>query len=89
MRSSSPAGELLRDEEVETSFDIEDRQADTKVKTAIAWLERTGFLERNENHTRVFQGKLLVGNLAEATKSSPNSTSRPHSAATGSPSCRR
>ena len=62
------SGELLRDEEVETSFDLEDRQAETKVKTAIAWLERTQFLERNENHTRVFQGKLLVKNLAEATK---------------------
>ena len=62
------SGELLRDEEVETSFDLEDRQADTKVKTAIAWLERTQFLERNENHTRVFQGKLLVKNLEEATK---------------------
>ncbi len=62
------SGELLRDEEVETSFDLEDRQADTKVKTAIAWLERTQFLERNENHTRVFQGKLLVKNLDEATK---------------------
>ncbi len=60
------AGELLRDEEVETSFDLDDRQADTKVKTAIAWLERTSFLERNENHTRVFQGKLLVKNLEEA-----------------------
>ena len=62
------SGELLRDEEVETSFDLEDRQADTKVKTAIAWLERTQFLERNENHTRVFQGKLLIRNLKEATR---------------------
>lgn len=62
------SGELLRDKEVETSFDLEDRQSDTKVKTAIAWLERAHFLERNENHTRVFQGKLLVENLAEASK---------------------
>ncbi len=62
------AGELLRDEEVETSFDLSDRQADTKVKTAIAWLERTSFLERNENQTRVFQGKLLVKSLEEAAK---------------------
>ena len=36
------------------------------MKTAIAWLERAEFLERNENHTRVFQGKLLVKNLEEA-----------------------
>jgi ATP-dependent DNA helicase RecQ len=60
------AGELLRDEEVETSFDLSDRQADTKVKTAVAWLERSSFVERNENRTRVFQGKLLTRNLAEA-----------------------
>ena len=59
-------GELLRDEEVETSFDTEDRQADTKVKSAVAWLERAGFVARNQNNTRVFQGKPLVGNLAEA-----------------------
>jgi len=34
----------------------------------MAWLERTSFLERNENHTRVFQGKLLVKSLTEATR---------------------
>ena len=33
--------------------------ADTKVKTAISWLERGGFLERNENANQVFQGKAL------------------------------
>jgi ATP-dependent DNA helicase RecQ len=60
------SGELLRDDAVEVSFDLGDRQADTKVKTAIAWLERTSFLERNENRTRVFQGKLLLKNLNEA-----------------------
>jgi ATP-dependent DNA helicase RecQ len=62
------SGELLRDEEVETSFDLSDRQADTKVKTAISWLERASFLQRNENHTRVFQGKLLVRTLGEAAE---------------------
>ncbi len=60
------SGELLRDEEVDTTFDMEDRMADTKVKTAVAWLERAGFLERNENDTRVFQGKPLVSSLTEA-----------------------
>ena len=60
------AGELLRAEEVEASFGIEDRQHDTKVKTAVAWLERGGFLQRNENNTRVFQGKVLVKNMDEA-----------------------
>ncbi len=54
------SGELLRDEEVATEFDSQDRMADTKVKTAIAWLERAGYLERNQNRTRVFQGRPLL-----------------------------
>lgn len=62
------AGELLRAEEVQTTFGAEDRQYDTKVKAAIAWLERSGFLQRNENDTRVFQGKPLVKNLDEARR---------------------
>ena len=61
-------GELLRAEAVNTSFDLDDNFADTKVKTAVAWLERGGFLERNENVTQVFQGKPLFSNLDEATK---------------------
>lgn len=60
-------GELLRDEDVETSFSIEDRQVTTKVRTAVAWLERAEFLERNENRTQVFQGRPLVQTLEEAS----------------------
>ena len=60
------AGELLRDEQVHTGFTTEDQMADTKVKTAIAWLERAGLVERNQNNTRVFQGQPLVRNLEEA-----------------------
>ncbi len=59
-------GELLRSEEVNTSFNLTDPNADTKVKTAVAWLERSGFLERNENSTRVFSGKPLFATLDEA-----------------------
>jgi len=59
-------GELLRDEQVETGFGREDQQADTKVKTAVAWLERAGFVERNQNNTRVFQGQPLVRSMEEA-----------------------
>lgn len=62
------AGELIRDEEVEVSFDLEDIQAQNKVRTAIAWLERTKFLERNENQNRSFQGKPLVSSIEEAKK---------------------
>ena len=59
------AGELLRRDDVDIDPDrIHD--GDTRVRTAIAWLERAGFLERNENSTKVFQGKVLVRDLAEA-----------------------
>ena len=60
--------EILREDEADVSFDADDLQADTKVKTAVAWLERAGFLERNENHTRAFQGRLLVSSMEEARK---------------------
>ncbi len=59
------AGEILRSEDVQ-AFDAGDSMAETKVRAAIAWLERANFLERNENHTRVFQGRVLVQNMKEA-----------------------
>jgi ATP-dependent DNA helicase RecQ len=58
-------GEILRDEEVETGIAMEDAGADTKVRTAISWLERSGFVQRDENVTNVFQARLLVRSLAE------------------------
>lgn len=60
------AGEILRDEDVETDLQLQERGADTKVRTAISWLERAGFLERDENVTQVFQARPLVRDLAEA-----------------------
>ncbi|MGD8931585.1 MAG: RecQ family ATP-dependent DNA helicase, partial [Chromatiales bacterium] len=60
------SGELLRSEQVDTSFDNSDRNAPTKVVTALAWLERAGFIQRNQNRTRVFQGRPRVKNLQEA-----------------------
>jgi len=59
-------GELLMDDDVQTSFDNEDHAADTKVKMAVSWLERGGFIKRNENLTQVFQGRPLVKNMDEA-----------------------
>lgn len=61
-------GELLRSDAVNTSFDRDDNSADTKVKTAIAWLERSGFLQRNENSNQVFQGKALFSSIEEANE---------------------
>ena len=60
------SGELLLSDDVDTSFDITDRSADTKVKTAVAWLERGGFLVRNHNSNQVFNGKPLFASLEEA-----------------------
>jgi len=58
-------GELMRQEVVD--LDPEEMyDADTRVRTAISWLERSGYLQRNENNTRVFQGTPLVRNLEEA-----------------------
>jgi len=62
------SGELLRDEELRLGFDAEDRQADTRVRVAVAWLERAGMVERNENRTRVFQGRPAVASLDEARR---------------------
>lgn len=61
------SGELLRDEDVETNIGVEDRDADTKVRTAISWLERANFIQRDENVTSVFQARPLVRNLEEAS----------------------
>ncbi len=58
-------GELMRQEVVDLDPD-EYQDADTRVRTAVSWLERGGYLERNENNTRVFQGTPLVRNLDEA-----------------------
>lgn len=59
-------GELLQDEAVETSFEADEYNAATKVITAVSWLERSGFIERNENKTQVFQGRPLVKDMAQA-----------------------
>lgn len=52
------AGEILQDDKVHTSFEADERDAETKVVTAIAWLERGQFLRRTENHTQVFPARL-------------------------------
>ena len=63
---------------MDTSFDLDDKSADTKVKTAVAWLERGGFMERNENANQVFQGKPLFSTLEEASKKLDRLNLNPH-----------
>ncbi|MFT4240731.1 MAG: RecQ family ATP-dependent DNA helicase [Acidovorax sp.] len=59
-------GEILRQTPDKQRIDPDARDADTKVRIAIAWLEESRILERHENHTRVFPGSLLVANEDEA-----------------------
>ena len=60
------SGEILADDALDSSIEPENPDADTKVRTAIAWLERARFLRRDENHTRVFPASLKVQTLDEA-----------------------
>ncbi|MBX3462860.1 MAG: RecQ family ATP-dependent DNA helicase [Planctomycetes bacterium] len=60
------SGEILQDEALAEQIDPTDRNAPTRVVTAIAWLERGKFLRRDENATTVFQGRPRVQTLAEA-----------------------
>ena len=59
-------GELLATEDLELDFDPADRGRDTRVKTALAWLENAALLERNENRTQVFPASLRFKHLDEA-----------------------
>jgi len=60
--------ELLRDDDLVDMHNLNPDFRDTKVRTAVSWLERAGFLERNQNLTEIFQGKPLVESLEEAEK---------------------
>ncbi len=68
-------GEILADESLDIAIEAENPDADTKVRTAIAWLERARFLERNENHIRVFPGSLRVSSLEAAAERLSRATS--------------
>jgi ATP-dependent DNA helicase RecQ len=59
------AKELLAESEG-SNIDIEAPDAATKVTTAVAWLERSGYLKRNENNSRVFPASLRVATLEDA-----------------------
>jgi ATP-dependent DNA helicase RecQ len=60
------AGEILRDDDLQVSFQNDDRDADNKVRTALAMLERSEHLQRDQNVTRVFQARPAVASLEEA-----------------------
>lgn len=61
-------GELLASEGLVVDFDLASRDKDTRVKTALAWLENANLLERNENRSQVFPASLRFRELAEAKR---------------------
>ena len=59
------AGEILLEED-EKVFERDSATDDTRVRTAIAWLEEAVLLTREENEVRVFPSSLRVGSVEEA-----------------------
>ncbi|MGB4466781.1 MAG: RecQ family ATP-dependent DNA helicase [Azovibrio sp.] len=59
------SGEIL-DEDKEKNFKHDIATDDTRVRTAIAWLEEAGLVRREENSVQIFPSSLRVKDLAEA-----------------------
>lgn len=59
------SGEIVR-AELDREFERESATDDTRVKTAISWLEEATLLSREENRVQVFPSSLLVRTQAEA-----------------------
>ena len=59
------AGEILLEDD-EKVFERDSTTDDTRVRTAIAWLEEAVLLTREENEVRVFPSSLRVGSVEEA-----------------------
>ena len=59
------AGEIL-DEDGEEGFKRDIATDDTRVRTAIAWLEEAGLVRREENRVQIFPSSLRIRDLAEA-----------------------
>lgn len=64
------SGELLRTEEIQDQnledLSLADSLYDQKVKTVLAWLEKSGKIQRGDNRTRVVQGRIVSRTLGEA-----------------------
>ncbi|TDX29238.1 ATP-dependent DNA helicase RecQ [Rhodovulum visakhapatnamense] len=58
-------GEIMR-EEKERDFVRDSATDDTRIKTAVSWLEEAALVSREENRVQVFPSSLLVRTLAEA-----------------------
>ena len=58
-------GEILGEDE-EQAFERDSATDDTRVRTAVAWLEEAVLLTREENRVQVFPSSLRVGSIKEA-----------------------
>ena len=59
------AGEILGEDD-ENAFERDSTTNDTRVRTAISWLEESVLLTREENRTQVFPSSLRVSSMEEA-----------------------
>lgn len=59
------SGEIVQ-EEKERDFQRDSATNDTRVKTAVAWLEESKLLRREENRVQVFPASLIVRDVAQA-----------------------
>ena len=58
-------GEILREDQ-DLDWERDSATDNTRVKTAVSWLEDAVLLTREENHVRIFPSSLRVKSLAEA-----------------------
>ena len=61
------AGEILGEDE-ESAFNRDVATDDTRVRTAVAWLEESELLTREENFVQLFPSSLRVSSVGEAEK---------------------
>ena len=61
-------GEILEPRTPTTTFRRDPATDDTRVRTALAWLEEALLLTREENHVRIFPSALRVSSLDEVKR---------------------
>ena len=59
------SGEILGQDE-DADFERDSATDDTRVRTAVSWLEEAQLLRREENRVQIFPSSLRVGSVAEA-----------------------
>lgn len=61
------SGEILAEDE-EGAFERDSATDDTRVRTAVSWLEEASLLSREENYVQIFPSSLRIASLDEARK---------------------